>query len=341
MARATARGGNRRYNGCMASYIEWIRQRVGTRKIFLVFSSVVLWEANGRSGPPRVLLQRRTDFDVWGLPGGVLELDEDIEQCARRELREETGLTAGPLRLVGVYTDPRYDVVYPNGDQVQQFTICFSGSVSGGEMAVDGTETRAQRFYAWPLPADLPLLPWYRAMLADVAAGGPPAFLPPAANGATGDQIASVRPFCGQERLIAVGAAALVLRADGRILMVRRRDNGDWFFPAGYSNLGENVAQTAVREVKEETNLDIWPERIAGIFSSARFHQTFPNGDQVKNVGVLFQARLLGGTPRPDPAEVADLAWMTPDEVLAVTPAPYAPYAAGGIRHAHDGYFLL
>lgn len=330
----------------MTSYITWIRQRVGTRKIFLVFSSVVLWEAGGGNGRPRILLQRRADFDVWGLPGGVLELDEDIEQCARRELREETGLTAGPLRLVGVYTDPQYDVVYPNGDQVQQFTVCFSGVVSGGEMAVDGTETREQRFFAWPLPADLPLPVWYRAMLADAVRGGPtgsaaPAFLPPAVNGATIDQIQTVRPYVGRERIIAVGAAALVRRADGRILMLQRRDNGHWFFPAGYSNLGENVAQTAVREVKEETNLDVWPERIAGVFSSVMFHQTFPNGDQVKNVGVLFRARLLGGDVHLDPAEVADHAWMTPAEVLAATPPAYLPYATGALRHADEGYFLL
>ncbi len=108
------------------SYVEWIRERVGHRKIFLAYTSVVL-----RDQDERVLLQHRTDMNIWGLPGGVLEPGEDIETCARRELLEDTGLLAGDLSLVGVYTDPKYDAIYPNGDQVQQYTICLKGLLAG------------------------------------------------------------------------------------------------------------------------------------------------------------------------------------------------------------------
>ena len=47
------------------AYIEWLREKVGRRKVFLVFGTVVLRDENGR-----ILLQRRTDFSFWGLPGG-------------------------------------------------------------------------------------------------------------------------------------------------------------------------------------------------------------------------------------------------------------------------------
>ena len=80
------------------SYIHRIRSQVGHQKIFLAFTSVVLQDERGR-----VLLQRRTDFDVWGLPGGILEPGESLLDCARRELLEETGLTAGdryPAKLI-------------------------------------------------------------------------------------------------------------------------------------------------------------------------------------------------------------------------------------------------
>jgi len=50
-------------------YVQWIRQRVGRRKIFLAFGTVIL-----RDGYGRILLQKRADFDFWGLPGGALEL---------------------------------------------------------------------------------------------------------------------------------------------------------------------------------------------------------------------------------------------------------------------------
>ena len=251
-------------------YVRWIRQRVGSRKIFLVFASVVL-----RDGQGRILLQRRTDFDFWGIPGGAQELGEDIVSCARRELREETGLEAGALALVGVYSDPAYDVRYPNGDLVQQFSICFAAEVAGGKMRVDGVEARSQRFFdPQALPwAELP--PWYRAMLCDALGGGPPAFCPPAALSQTEDQIQVVRTRIGPAPYLGVGATVAVTREDGRVLLARREEDGYWVFPGGFSELGENVAQTAVREVQEETGLVIAPRRILG----------HPGGDQHDQLG--------------------------------------------------------
>ena len=78
------------------SYIYWLRTIFGQRKVILCFAAVVL-----HGGKGRVLLQRRADFDVWGLSGGILERGEHILACARRARSEETGLEAGPLRLVG------------------------------------------------------------------------------------------------------------------------------------------------------------------------------------------------------------------------------------------------
>lgn len=319
------------------SYIEWIRGRVGRRKIFLVFGTVVLRDEEGR-----VLLQRRTDFDFWGLPGGALEIDEDIETCARRELAEETGLTAGELRLVGVYTDPCYDVTYPNGDQAQQFTICFEGRMSGGRMQPDGHETTHQQFFA---PAEIPYgqLPvWYRDMVGDALAGGSPRFLPPYSNGRLVDQIAGVRTYVGQERIIAVGAMVVVVRDDGRVLMIQRRDPvGIWAFPAGFCDLGENVAHAAVRETREETGLHVEPERIIGVYSSPAYHYTYPNGDQVKNVGVLFRARLLGGVPQIEAAEIRQMAWLTPAEARKRVPSDdFGQLFELALAHLDEGCFV-
>jgi len=298
------------------SYVKWIRDHVGSQKIFLVYATVILIDENGR-----FLLQHRTDFDVWGLPGGVLELNEDILQCAHRELMEETGLSVGKFRLVGVYSHPQFDVVYPNGDHVQQYTVCLTGRLNGGEMRPDGEETIAQAFLSWEEVNELSIFPWYKAMLSDVACGGLPTFTPSFSNGSVQDQIAGLRQFVGQKRIIAVGATTVVYREDGRFLMVQRADNGMWVFPAGYADLGENAAQTAVRETCEETGYHVEPERILAIYSSDQYHHTYPNGDQVKNVGTLFLSRLVGGTPKMQTSEVRDMAWLTKEEVVQRSPS--------------------
>lgn len=317
------------------SYIEWLRRRVGNRKIFLVFGTVVLQDENGR-----ILLQRRSDFNFWGLPGGVMELGEDIETCARRELLEETGLMAGPLRLVGVYTDPQYEVTYPNGDEVQQFTVCLTSQMAGGVMRPDGTETTEQGFFTPDEVAAMDLPPWYAAMVHDTLAGGEPTFASPFAADVTMDQIRAVRPFIGHARLIAVGAAALVMREDSRILAVQRQDNGAWVFPSGYCDLGENVAQTAVRETQEETGLEIVLERLLGVYSGALFYHTYPNGDQVQDVGVVFRARCVGGTLKLDKTEVSHTAWFTPAELLANVPSERRLLFESALEVLDEGTFV-
>lgn len=317
------------------SYIEWLRKRVGNRKVFLPFASVVV-----RDGSDRILLQHRTDFDVWGLPGGVLELDEELEACARRELKEETGLEVGDLRLVGIYSDPRYDVTYPNGDQVQQFTVCFEGYVSGGRMQPDGLETSEQAFFA-PEGLDLINIPlWYRDMIADVQLGDIPSFKPPYASEVTTDQIAVVRPFIGTAIYSGVGASAVIVGEDSRILMLQHKNETAWRPPAGFSDLGENLAGTAVREVWEETGLHIQPERIIGIHSSPRLNNTYLNGDEIRNVGVVFRSKLLGGIPKVDDREIAEMAWMTPENALANFDPARRWFFEDVLSHLDSGYFV-
>jgi 8-oxo-dGTP diphosphatase len=298
------------------SYIEWLRERIGRQKTLIVYGTLIL--RNERQG---VLLQRRADNGLWGLPGGILEPGEDILACARRELCEETGLQAGELRLTGVYSDPRYDVVYPNGDQVQQYTVCFEGQLSGGQMHSDPEETNALAF------CDLAEIPrdqmanFYLDMLRDAESGGPPAYSPPYAGPQLVDVIGQLRPLIGHALFVGAGAMAAVQRSDGRLLVARRTDDGEWSLPGGFTHLGENVAHTALREVREETGLEIELERLLGVFSPAE-PWLYPNGDRAQAVVSLFLARPLGGELRPDGVESSQVDWITPEELLALSTHP-------------------
>jgi ADP-ribose pyrophosphatase YjhB (NUDIX family) len=63
------------------------------------------------NGEGRILLQRRSDNGLWGLPGGSVEIGESVRDAILREVREETGLSVEVVRLIGVYSDPRVQIV--------------------------------------------------------------------------------------------------------------------------------------------------------------------------------------------------------------------------------------
>ena len=79
-----------------------------------------------RGEPDRILLMRRSDNAHWGLPGGYVEPGESVESAAQREVREETGYEIEVGRLVGVYSDPRTQVIdYGDGRRVHAINLCF------------------------------------------------------------------------------------------------------------------------------------------------------------------------------------------------------------------------
>jgi ADP-ribose pyrophosphatase YjhB (NUDIX family) len=98
-------------------------------------------------GQNRVLLQRRCDNDCWGIPGGAVELGETIEETARREVREETGLTLGEITFFGAYSGPELHYVYPNGDEVHIISHVFVAHEYSGEIVADAAESRDMRFF--------------------------------------------------------------------------------------------------------------------------------------------------------------------------------------------------
>ena len=79
------------------SYVEEIRALVGWRPLVLVGALVMVFDEQ-----ERILMLHRTDENARDLPGGFMELGETLEECARREVLEETGLEVRELELVQV-----------------------------------------------------------------------------------------------------------------------------------------------------------------------------------------------------------------------------------------------
>ena len=104
------------------SYLSKLRAEVGSRPLLL--SAVALLVVN----EGELLLQKRTDNNLWGLPGGYMEPGETPEQSAERELFEETSLRpASPddLTLLGVVAGEESFYRYPNGDEVYIVSIVY------------------------------------------------------------------------------------------------------------------------------------------------------------------------------------------------------------------------
>ena len=102
----------------------------------------------------RIVLIRRRDNDLWALPGGGMELGESIVDAAVREVKEETGLDVEVTGLIGVYTNPRHVMAYTDGEVRQQFSLCFTTRLVGGDLRVDSESTDI----AWTDPQDIPAL---------------------------------------------------------------------------------------------------------------------------------------------------------------------------------------
>lgn len=100
-----------------------------------------------------ILLQLRKDNYCWGYPGGSVELDEVVEEAAKRELFEETGLIANELKLFGVFSGKDMHYIYPNGDEVSNIDIVYVCSFYLGVLKKQKDEVIDLKFF--PL-SDLP-----------------------------------------------------------------------------------------------------------------------------------------------------------------------------------------
>lgn len=82
----------------------------------------------------RLLMIRRTDNDLYAIPGGVQEIGETIVQTVVREVREETGILVDVTGLIGVYSDPKHVIAFADGEVRQEFSLCFRAQPIRGEL---------------------------------------------------------------------------------------------------------------------------------------------------------------------------------------------------------------
>ena len=84
----------------------------------------------------RILMIRRTDNNLYSIPGGEVEPGETLTQAAVREVKEETGIDVGITGLIGIYSNPDHVIAYDDGEVRQEFSICFRAENMGGRSRI-------------------------------------------------------------------------------------------------------------------------------------------------------------------------------------------------------------
>ncbi|WP_093576621.1 NUDIX hydrolase [Amycolatopsis rubida] len=113
-----------------------------------IVSAVTAFVLNGDG---QLLMIRRTDNDLYAIPGGGQEIGESIADTVIREVREETGIKVTVDEVIGIYTDPQHVIEFTDGEVRQEFSICFRATPIGGQLRTSSESKEA----LWANPEEL------------------------------------------------------------------------------------------------------------------------------------------------------------------------------------------
>jgi len=136
-----------------SSYVGQLRRLVGKRLLLVPGTRIIIRDAEGC-----ILLQERSDFGVWGLPGGNAEEGESLESVIVREVKEETGLDVFDVQPFGFGCNPSLETfTFPNGDRAQHFVMNFFTHRYNGEPGIVNDESTDLAWFSLTnLPEMLP-----------------------------------------------------------------------------------------------------------------------------------------------------------------------------------------
>ncbi|MDN5795875.1 MAG: NUDIX domain-containing protein [Intrasporangium sp.] len=107
---------------------------------------------------------------------------------------------------------------------------------------------------------------------------------------------------------------AVVTDNGGRVLLIHKTDNNLWALPGGGHEIGESIAETVVREVKEETGYDVVVERVTGLYTNPRHVMAYDDGEVRQQFSIAFRAKVIGGEARTS-SESKAVRWVDPAEL--------------------------
>lgn len=140
--------------------------------------------------------------------------------------------------------------------------------------------------------------------------------------------------------LITVGARCVLRDEDGRILLIRRSDDGSWAMPAGTMELGDTLRDCAVREVQEETGLVAHAVTPFGLYT-ATDHRPNMYGQRYQHVTMACRIDRWDGELVRVTDETVDAGWYRPDALPGGTRPSVAPTLRDLAAFEQTGRFAL
>ncbi|MEU5554241.1 NUDIX domain-containing protein [Micromonospora sp. NPDC047793] len=107
---------------------------------------------------------------------------------------------------------------------------------------------------------------------------------------------------------------AAVRNQRGELLMIHRTDNNLWALPGGGHDVGESISDAVVREVREETGIEVEVMSIVGIYTNPRHVMAYDDGEVRQQFSICFTARPVGGQLATS-TESRDVRWVNPADL--------------------------
>lgn len=121
-------------------------------------------------------------------------------------------------------------------------------------------------------------------------------------------------PAAPKPNSIVAAVTVFVTDDEGRVLLIKRTDNGLWALPGGAQEFGEYIAETAVRETREEAGIAVEVVDVVGVYTNPNHVVEFSDGEVRQQFSICFRARYLDGTPTSS-SESSHVRWVRPDEM--------------------------
>ena len=150
------------------------------------------------------------------------------------------------------------------------------------------------------------------------------------------DYIGWLRSHVGPAEIQLNFAAACVTSPAGQVLLQQRTDSEGWGLPGGAIELGESADDAVLREVREETGLDVTIDHLVGVYT--RYRQEYPNGDVAQPITIVFSCHSVDLSLTPDPQESLRLEWVDLHDLPPLW-SPLHTDALADFQASHKGVF--